>query len=205
MSFYRNWNESRGRIGRMDVRHMKSMFFALFFSISQTMLAQEISVRSITDEGADFTRYSSFYWAAQVDKQLDDVHYFCNDLVLKADIRNEVKTALVQRGFDLNAADADLLINFRIFDKPTAGDTGKDYWSHNEFIPDRSSYTDKTIGPGTLIISILDRREKKIVWQGIAEGLWIDDQFDKQEGKIRKATELLFNDFGYRVSEYTKR
>jgi hypothetical protein len=204
MSFYKNTNESRGP-EVMWGRHMKSMFFTLLFLASEVALGQQISTRTSIDDDADFTRYSSFYWATQVDKQLDDVHYFCDDLVLKADIRNEVKAALAQRGFDQSAADPDLLINFRTFDKFVSGDHGKDYWSYDEFIPDRNSYTDKKITPGTLIISILDKREKKIVWQGIAEGLWTDDQFDKDEGKIKEAIELLFNDFGYRVSEYTRR
>jgi hypothetical protein len=52
---------------------------------------------------------------------------------------------------------------------------------------------------------MIDRKNGSIVWQGFASGLINNDQFIKEEGKVREAVNLIFEEYPYRATEYTKR
>ena len=54
-------------------------------------------------------------------------------------------------------------------------------------------------------MSIIDRREKALVWQGFASGLLDDGEFSKDEGKVREAVKLILDEYGLTANEYTRR
>jgi hypothetical protein len=187
---------------------MKRIISALFLLGTLSVHAQNIKVTAIKALDQDFSSYRTFYWAGQVDEQLDLNSFFLNDLVLKADIRDAVHGELEALGYKLNATNPDLIINFRVFDRPTTlhGLDGyeRNYWGTNEYFAGADS-TSFDVEAGTIIISIVDRREQNLVWQGFATGLLKEGEFNKNDGNIREAVKLIFDEYGHRVYEYTKR
>lgn len=171
--------------------------------------AQDITVRSdekLNNENVD--SYNTYYWASQVDQTLDPGYHFLNDLVLKATIRDAVKGELEGRGYKSQVNNPDLIVNFRVFDQPVHikgyEGYGTSYWGDMNFrtSDDTTTYD---LEAGTLIISLVDRAAGEIVWQGFASGLINDNAFIKDEGKIREAVNLIFDQYAYRATEYSKR
>jgi hypothetical protein len=189
--------------------HMKKVMIGLMVSAVFTVAhAQTITVASDKDTDADFSRYKTFYWTSQVDNELDEEFYFLNDLVFKAQIRDAVKSELMGIGYKMDAAAPDLIVNFRVFDKATRikgrEGYGTGYWDGEEYdmISDTTSYP---VEAGTLLVSLIDRKKGAIVWHGFASGLINNNQFIKDEGKIREAVNLIFDEYGLRAREYSKR
>jgi hypothetical protein len=188
-----------------EILGMKGILLLLFLFSVLTMRAQEITVRSFKADNVDFREYRTYFWAAQVDKQPDDDGYFLGDLFLKADIRDAVHEELESRGYNLDERNPDLLVNFRVFSTATSlrglEGYGTSYWNKREIFSIHSGADEIKVEAGTLIISLLDKRDSRLVWQGLAAGL--DDL--KNEGKIREAVMNVFQEYSDRTSEYTKR
>jgi hypothetical protein len=182
---------------------MKGMVWSLFLLGIQIAQGQEITVQSKRESDVDFRTYETFNWAFQAEKQTDESAYFLSDLVLKADIRDAVHGELEDRGYHLSENDPDLLVNFRVFEG--AVEYGRSYWADDEFAGGNREIQMEIPGPGTLIISLLDKKNGKLIWEGCASGLIDDNEFTRDEEKIREAVSILFESYGYRISEYTKR
>jgi len=170
--------------------------------------AQSITVKSDRSPDTDFSAYKTFYWSSQADAWLDEGMYFLNDLAMKAVIRDAVKGELMGLGYEMQSLNPDLLVNFRVFDKPVTlkgyQGYGETYWGDTQFrgIDERETYE---VEAGTLLVSIADRESGQVVWQGFASGLIENDAFIKDEGKIREAVNLVFEDFNQRAKEYTRK
>jgi hypothetical protein len=173
-----------------------------------TAQAQQITVKSTKDADVDFRGYQTYFWASQIEEQGNEGKFFLNDVLLKADIRDLVHRELESRGYRLDENSPDLLVNFRVFDKAVTLNGlqgyGSNYWGEKE-ITSNVGEEEIKIEPGTLIISLVDKREGKLVWQGFASGLMIHESFTKEEGYIREVVETIFDAYGIRVNEYTKR
>lgn len=169
--------------------------------------AQKITVKGDRELNTDFGKYKTFYWASQVDQKLDPGAYFLNDLILKADVRDAVKHEMEGLGYRSEPMAPDLIINFRVFDKPVRikgyESYGESYWGDQEVrVPsDTTSYAVKA---GTLLISLVDRKKGNIVWQGFASGLINNNEFIKDEGKIKEAVNLIFKEYGMRATDYDR-
>jgi hypothetical protein len=183
---------------------MKGMVWSLFLLGIQIAQGQEITVQSQREPDVDFRMYETFNWALQAEKQTDESAYFLNDLVLKADIRDAVHGELEDRGYHLTQTNPDLLVNFRVFEGAVEG-YGRSYWIGDEFPGGNGDIQMAVPGPGTLIISLLDKKNGKLIWEGFASGLIEDNVFTRDEKKIREAVNTIFENYGYRITEYTKR
>ncbi len=170
--------------------------------------AQSITVKSDRDLDTDFSKYKTFYWSSQVDTWLDEGMYFMNDLMMKSIIRDAVKGELMGLGYQMQSYEPDMIVNFRVFDKPVTlkgyEGYGTSYWG-NERFRDISDTTSYHVDAGTLIVSLADRESGKVVWQGFASGLIQDDKFINDEGKIREAVNLIFEEYNQRAKEYTRK
>lgn len=170
--------------------------------------AQNITVNSDRSLDADFSKYKTFYWASQVDSWLDEGLYFLNDLTMKAIVRDAVKSELMGLGYEMQSGEPDLIVNFRVFEEPVTlkgyEGYGTSYWGNERFreISDTTSYE---VEAGTLIVSMADRESGSVVWQGFASGLIRDNAFVKDEGKIREAVNLIFEEYNERAKEYTRK
>jgi hypothetical protein len=188
---------------------MKRAMVVLFLLMNLAVSGQEVAIDSYREDEVDFRKYRTYFWASQAVSQQDEGSYFLKDLVLKSDIRDAVYGELEGRGYRMNESDPDLLVNFRVFEKRgtlkgTEG-YGPAYWGKNEFISNDAGADEIKVEAGTLIISLLETDSGKVVWQGFASGLIDKDEFIRNEGKIREAVSLIFEEYGNRVGEYTRR
>jgi len=172
------------------------------------IMAQNLMINADKKTNTDFSKYKSFYWATQVDRNLDPGLYFLNDLVLKDRIRNAVSYELEGRGYRLTPNMPDLVVNFRVFSAPTTlkgfSDYGTTYWGSEEL---RSPDDVRTyqVDAGTMLISLLDRAQGKVVWQGFVSGLTNANGFDRTENRIKQAVNLLFEEYNQRADNLQSR
>lgn len=171
--------------------------------------AQTVTVKADRALDTDFSDYNTFYWSSQADAWLDEGGlYFLNDLGMKAMIRDAVKGELMGLGYHLQSHEPDLIVNFRVFDRPVTlkgyEGYGTSYWGTETYrgIDDAANYE---VEAGTLLVSMADRKSGKVVWQGFASGLIENNSFVKEEGKIREAVNMIFEEFGERAKEYTRK
>ena len=190
---------------------MKRIMFACLLSVGFVFAAnaQSITVKSDRTPDTDFSNFKTFYWSSQADAWLDEGGiYFLNDLGMKSIIRDAVKGELMGLGYQIQSFEPDLIINFRVFDEPVTlkgyEDYGTSYWGDERYrgIDEQASYD---VEAGTLLLSIADRKSGTVVWQGFASGLIENNTFIKEEGKIREAVNLIFEEFNQRAREYTRK
>lgn len=170
---------------------------------------QDITVKSDRSLDTEFDNYKSFYWSSQADAWLDEGGmYFLNDLGMKSIIRDAVKAEMMGLGYQLQSYEPDLIVNFRIFDKPVTlkgyEGYGTSYWGSEKYrtVDDSKSYD---VEAGTLLVSLADRESGAVVWQGFASGLIENNVFIKEEGRIREAVNLIFEEYNQRAKEYTRK
>jgi hypothetical protein len=189
---------------------MKRVLFIMSLVFAAALVhAQSITVRSETADNTDFGKFKTFSWASQVSNELDPGLYFLNDLVLKAQVREAVKAELMGRGYNESETDGDMVVNFRVFDKATTLKDmqayGSDYWGDTSYGMIDNDAANVAVDAGTLLVSLADRKDGKVVWQGFASGLINNDQFVKDEVKIREAVKMIFDDYNHTVKDYTRR
>jgi hypothetical protein len=188
---------------------MKKMAMGLIMLVASAFTyAQQVLVRSDHELNTDFSKYKSFYWAPQILDKTDDELMFLNDLNFKAMIMEAVNDEMEGLGYEPNENAPDLIVNFRVFSKParlkgTSG-YGMSYWGGQEYrsISDTTSYE---VDPGTLLISLVDRKQSKMIWHGFASGLLDNNEFVKDEVKIREAVKLIFDEYGQRAPGLTRK
>jgi hypothetical protein len=182
------------------------MGLILLFIVAASYAQSSITVRSEQAEDVDFNNYKTFGWASQVSNELEAGVYFLNDLVLKAQVRDAVKSELLGLGYEMGTDSPDLLVNFRVFDKPVtlhSGDDDQSYWGTDNYVGIPSESYD--VEAGTLLVSLADRESGKVIWQGFASGLIDNNQFIKDEGKIHEAVDMIFEEYNERATEYSKK
>jgi hypothetical protein len=176
----------------------------LVFCISQFLFAQSITVETQKQFNTNFRHYKTYYFASQVDDQLDEGYFFLNDIILKSNIRNAVDAEMQGLGYKKNSASPDLIINFRLFDAASrikgSHGYGSRFWSGTEVRQPKDT-TSFLVKPGTLFISLIDRKKSDIVWQGFASGLIDHNEFIKDESKIKEAVNLIFNKYEFRAKK----
>ena len=185
---------------------MKWLFLgaALMLAASLTQ-AQNVTIDSELRPNTDFSHFKSYAWASQPDIKQDSKLYAKNDLALKRQVRDAVGNAMDGRGYTLAPQSPDLIINVRVFDKPTTikGYTGSstDNITPGE-IQSLGKETDINIQAGTILVNLVDTKTDQAVWQGLASGLTSTNGLDRQEGKIREAINLIFNKYPYRADKF---
>ncbi|WP_420151405.1 DUF4136 domain-containing protein [Spirosoma sp.] len=185
---------------------MKRLFFVAALALATGLTqAQNVTVNSEAKPNTDFSKYKSYVWASQVDNKLDPGLYFLNDLVLKKQVRDAVGFAMDGRGYKFTRQNPDLIANFRVFDKPATikgyTNTGSDYFSAGE-VQSLGDEQDIKVQPGTILVNLVDTKTDQVVWTGLASGLTSDNGFNRQQGKIREAVNLIFNQYPYRADKY---
>lgn len=186
----------------------KLMMVSALLLMAGLAQAQNVTVDADKKLNTDFSKYKTYAWTSQVDSKLDEGYYFLNDLVLKDRIRNAVRFAMDGRGYKFSRQSPDLLVNFRVFEKPTTikGYTGygTTYFGTNE-VREPEDQTTFNVKAGSLILNLVDTKTGQVVWRGLASGLTNDNGFDRQENKIKQAVNLIFDKFGYRADQYSSR
>lgn len=143
-------------------------------------------------------RYRAYAWASQAD-DLGNAEYFLNDPSLKTFVKHAISRQLGSIGYLYNSEQPDLLINFRVFDKPTQiskrSDWGENYWQEGELVHYDETET-HTIPEGSVVVQFIDRRAGQIVWQGHVSGLANRGPF-KDRHKIDQAVSFIFRQYPF--------
>lgn len=150
----------------------------------------------------DFEKYETFGWTSSAKNA--NVEDFLNDIALKSTIRDAIKYELDARGYEMAGTNPDLLINFKVFEKPTQfqGYTGYEEVIGNDEVREEEDFRTYNLQKGTLLIQMLDKEKGTIVWQGYASGIMDDaDMFDKSPEKIKDAVQQIFARFDYKAGK----
>jgi hypothetical protein len=144
-------------------------------------------------------RYKSFAWASQAD-DLQNCTYFLNDPSLKTSVKHAISRELSSLGYMYSSRQPDLLINFRVFEKPVKiarlTDWGENYWSQGELLHYDESET-FNMPRGSVVVQIIDRRIGKIVWQGYVSGLTSQGSFAKDKDNVDLAVSFIFRQYPF--------
>ena len=175
------------------------VFILLFFTACSNKSYQ---VDGAGKADANMEDYHTYAFASQVDNKIDPGFFFLSDLMLKAQIRDAVKHEMDSRGYTYNPSSADLIVNFRVFDKPATiqglqglGDT---YWSSAEATRiDNAEMVE--LKEGSIIIHLVDRKTGELIYQGYASGLMNGGMFNTEKNKIAESVSLIFDSYNHRA------
>ena len=151
-----------------------------------------IRVTSDFDDKADFAKYKTFNFSKEVDKvTLNDL----NRRRLKDAITKEMEA----KGYQLSNT-PDLLVNAFIKGKTRYTATATTNFMGGPFMYYRgwgnsSSYidVDKYI-EGSLFIDVIDVQEKKMVWEGVAEGL-VNPRTETRADNLNGVVQSIYNTY----------
>lgn len=206
------------------MKQFKKIFVLLLALVTTPLLAQDYTVASDKDLSAPFDNYKTYAWANQV-RTSKNLAYVINDAILGSRIKEAVGYELAAHNYAQNSEDPDILVNYRVFEKPVemTGYEGyfhdADYWGTNEvkngalgLLP-RTQLTTVTslntedgteyyFDKGTLLIQIVDAKKGVVVWQGYASGLMDGNVFDKERDHVAQAVNLIFDRYDFVLTNH---
>lgn len=161
----------------------------------------------------DLSNYTTFDWSSHAANQYDI--FFLSDALVKHRIREAVQYELEARGYEYTQSDADLVVNFRVFEEPVTIEgysetfTDENYWGPNEIrkdaiglIPepelrqadDQQKYF---MEQGSLMVQLVDRNTGELVWQGYITEMMTSDEKNKVQQSVHK---IFHQEFTYESS-----
>jgi hypothetical protein len=142
-----------------------------------------IQVETDYDRQADFSSYHTYRWIPHMRKPDDNP--LMKDPLIESHVQSAVDAALAAKGFTrIMEGDPDFLVAYYFTSRKRVDiNHYYGYW-----YPHTSVYTYKE---GTLIVDMVDREEKQLIWRGWATGVLEDrthlkDQIDLSVEKLMK-------------------
>ena len=173
------------------LKAMRNRFLFAFLSvILLIMVAGCTGIRVSTDfdRKADFAKYKTFNFSKEVDKvTLNDL----NRRRLKDAISHEMEA----RGYQLSTT-PDLLVNAFVKGQAKySANANTNSFMYMRGFGNSNTYVDvnKSI-EGTLFIDLIDVPQKRMVWEGIAEGL-VNPRTETREEKLNNIVQMIFKEF----------
>jgi hypothetical protein len=151
--------------------------------------AQEGIVRASTKLNTNFEAYKTFAWSQSPSP---------NEL-----IKNSIKQELVARGYQQTDVNPDLVISYQVLEKRTSvkGFVNDDPTVvAGEEVRQPQDTATFILEPGTLMISMADRKTSVVVWDGFASGLEQGTSYASDEKKVKDIVRQIFGQFKYRVT-----
>ena len=193
---------------------MKTRVIARFFVVSLLLLlaacASTPRVASQADPSADFSRYRSFAFFSPL--ALDQHGY---TTITSNRIRASVRTQMEARGYVFDEANPDLWVNLNAYlqDKTqvtTMPEVDYDYYYSYRArsyvaVPYWRDRTDvRQYTEGTLNVDVVDARQKRLVWEGVAVGTVGRMKPEQRGERIDAAVAAIFADYPYRAGMSAK-
>lgn len=201
------------------MKQVKKALVVLLAFLTTPLFAQNYTIKSDKDLGAPFESYKTYAWAKQVNTA-SNLIYALNDAILKNKLQHAVAHEIAARDFTMDKQNPDILLNYRVFDKPVEITSYEgyfrdaNYWGTDEVsqsdlaLVARSSSTgigdrgtENYFDAGTLLVQIVDAKKGVVVWQGYASGLMDGNVFDKDPDHISKAVNLIFEELDLVLNE----
>jgi PBP1b-binding outer membrane lipoprotein LpoB len=159
------------------------------------------SVRADYDRGADFSKYHSFNFVS--DLSTDKMGY---SSLTTQQVKSAVTQQLQQRGYQLDAAKPDLLVNFsgRLQEKQSIESTPAPYYGYRTYgaWPAYTMSSDVyTVNytEGTINVDLIDAQNMKMVWEGVTVGEVTKKHLKDREATINKAIGNIFAKYPFRA------
>lgn len=141
------------------------------------------------DPSADFRRFKSFNFSQSFDEiKLNDLD--------KRRIKSAVTVEMEKRGYQLSDT-PDLLINGYVTSKEKVVVTNTHYsgmppymWGPWYTSTDVNSYVE-----GTLLVSVIDIKQKKLIWEGRVEGVVNSTGGDKRTREINEMIQSMYRKY----------
>ncbi|MEN5207788.1 DUF4136 domain-containing protein [Stenotrophomonas terrae] len=193
---------------------MKTRVIARFFVVSLLLLlaacASTPRVASQADPSADFSRYRSFAFFSPL--ALEQHGY---TTITSNRIRASVRTQMEARGYVFDEANPDLWVNLNAYlqDKTqvtTMPEVDYDYYYSYRArsyvaVPYWRDRTDvRQYTEGTLNVDVVDARQKRLVWEGVAVGTVGRMKPEQRGERIDAAVAAIFADYPYRAGMSAK-
>ena len=188
---------------------MKRRFVSLLFVLSTLLLlgacASTPRVASQADPTADFSRYRSFAFFSPL--ALEQHGY---TTITSNRIRAAVRTQMESRGYRFDEANPDLWVNLNAYlqDKTqvtTMPEVDYDYYYSYRArgyvaVPYWRDRTDvRQYTEGTLNVDVVDARQKRLVWEGVAVGTVGRVKPEQRGERIDAAVAAIFATYPYRA------
>jgi hypothetical protein len=113
------------------------------------------------------------------------------DPLMEQRIVSAVESQLAKHGLQKSDSVPDVFI---VTHAMTREDISLREWGDGPLPWSRGTIDINKILAGTLVVDILDSKDKQLVWRGIADGT-LSDKPEKVEAKIKKVTEKMFQKF----------
>jgi hypothetical protein len=120
---------------------------------------------------------------------------------VNAAIKHSITDELEARGYRESVAAPDLLVAYRVLERQARM---KGYLNDEPTmvgsveVREPKDTTTYTIEPGTLLISLIDKKSGEVVWDGFASGLSENNAFVTDDAKIKESVHLILEKFAYR-------
>ncbi len=171
-------------------------------------------------EIAEFDTYKSFAFAPHV-KDMSNNIFFWDSELMKMAVKEEVKAEMEALGYTYKENDADLLLNFRVFEEPVEitgfvdNVADENYWGPNEIkkeaiglepsaqVREPGDARTYNLEEGSIFIQMVDVKKSALIWQGYASGIVENASIlDKDEEKIDQAVERIFAEYNFKAAGY---
>ncbi|WKN40964.1 DUF4136 domain-containing protein [Tunicatimonas pelagia] len=165
------------------------------------------SVLTDYDRDAEFADYTTFYWADEFQREHSKVDgeepLFYNTLMKKR-LKEAVQREMEGRGYTLSSENPDLLVNSQVMvenrisgsQNYNPGFYGSWWWMGGSSF---NSNIDQA-KEGDVVIDLIDREKKQLVWQGYAPGV-LEVEMKNREETLKNAVTLIFSEYGRRAGE----
>ncbi len=165
------------------------------------------SVLTDYDRDADFSNYTTFYWADEFQQEHSETEgnepLFYNTLIKKR-LKEAVQREMEGRGYTLSSENPDLLVNSQVMvenrisgsQNYNPGFYGGLWWMGGSSF---NSNIDQA-KEGDLVIDLIDREKKQLIWQGYAPSV-LEVEMKNREETLKNAVTLVFSEYGRRAGE----
>lgn len=152
------------------------------------------SVVTDYDRDADFEKYKTFYWSDNFqiengEKEEDPLFY--NSLIKKR-LKVAIEDELIAKGYKMDKQDPNLLVEARVTVEQK--DVRTDSYPYKHFYYPYYGYygsSSTQYKEGGVIVELIDKDRRQLVWQGYAPDVLQTNTKDKQE-EIREAVSTIF-------------
>ena len=166
-----------------------------------TECSQVLTVQTDYDREADFSQYRTFYWSDDFQRQNNTENnepLFYNTLVKKR-LKQAIEKTLEGKGYTLSPNNPDLLVNAQVVVEQRSDN--RNVYPYSPFY---FGYYGGFTGAmdsqkeGDVVIDLIDREQKQLVWQGYAPGVLETSTKDRQE-QINDAVVTILSEYNHRA------
>lgn len=185
----------------LDYKNIVSIFIFILLSTSWVAAQKTYTTK---DNTTNLNQYQTYEWVFNkemipenqvlVDGNLMLVY---NNMTANKAVKDAIETQMEANGFTRTSENPDMLVNFRVFEKPTELRTFRDNErSYLGFGPSTTSSTMVPVKAGTILVDFIDAETGVNIWQGFASGAF-DVADMKNVSNLEAKVIAIFNEWDF--------